>query len=222
MAMSFKFHAESRDDKGKGASRRLRRANRVPAIIYGAGKSPKAITLNHDEVIRNLEHEAVYSHILTVKIGKASEQVILRDLQRHPARPVVMHMDFQRIKTTEKLHVHVPLHFLGEDVAPGIKEGGVLSHHLIEVEVACLPKDLPEYLEVDISKLEMGGIVHLNELPLPEGIELMELVHGNNPAMASVHQARIIEVEPVAEVAPEEGEGEGEAGGEEPGEEGES
>jgi large subunit ribosomal protein L25 len=145
MAISFELNAEPRTDTGKGASRRLRHAGKIPAIMYGGNKDPESLTLDHNEVIRNLEHEAFYSHILTVKVGGTETRAVMRDLQRHPSKPFVQHMDLQRVSESEKLRMHVPLHFLGEETAPGVKAGGMVSHEIIEVEVECLPKDLPEH-----------------------------------------------------------------------------
>jgi large subunit ribosomal protein L25 len=204
MAISFELNAELRSDTGKGASRRLRHAGKVPAIMYGADKDPETLTLSHNEVIRNLEHEAFYSHILNVKIGKTETRAVLRDLQRHPSRPVIMHMDLQRVSESEKIKMNVPLHFAGEDVAPGVKAGGLVSHELVEVEIECLPRDLPEYIEIDISMLEIGDSVHLSDLVVPAGVTVLELARGegHDLAVASVHVARVsVEVE---EEAPEE------------------
>jgi len=216
MAISFELTAESRTDTGKGASRRLRHAGKVPAIIYGAGKDPQALTLSHNEVLRNLEHEAFYSHILSIKIDGSETRAILRDLQRHPSRPVILHMDLQRISETEKLKTHAPLHFIGEDVAPGVKEGGLVSHDLTEVSIECLPKDLPEFIEVDISALDIGDSIHLSGLTVPEGVTLIELARGegHDQSVVSVHVKRIVEE---IEEAPEGAEGAEEAaeGGEE-------
>ena len=157
MSVSFDLNAEVRDDLGKGASRRLRRTGKVPAILYGAGKEPQLLQLSHNEVARNLEHEAFYSHILSVKVGGKVDQAVLKDLQRHPHKPIVMHLDLQRVSETEKLRMHVPLHFISEDKAPGVKQGGgIISHLLNDVEIHCFPKDLPEYLEVDVSALQLN------------------------------------------------------------------
>ena len=205
MAMSFELNAEPRSDMGKGASRRLRHAGKVPAIMYGGGKDPEALSLSHNEVLRNLEHEAFYSHILTVKSGGAETQAILRDLQRHPSKPVVMHMDLQRISATEKLKTHAPIHFIGEDVAPGVKAGGLVSHDLTEVSIECLPKNLPEYIEVDVSGLEIGDSIHLSGLNVPEGVTLIDLARGDDydSSVVSVHAKRVVEeVEPEAEGEP--------------------
>ena len=209
MAISFELTAESRTDTGKGASRRLRHAGKIPAIIYGAGKDPQALTLSHNEVLRNLEHEAFYSHILSIKIDGSETRAILRDLQRHPSRPVILHMDLQRISETEKLKTHAPLHFIGEDVAPGVKEGGLVSHDLTEVSIECLPKDLPEFIEVDISALDIGDSIHLSGLTVPEGVTLIELARGDghDQSVVSIHVKRVVEeVEeaPAAEAGAEE------------------
>jgi len=191
MSTDFVINAEQREDQGKGASRRLRRAGLVPGIVYGAGKEPAPIALKHNELIKNLEHEAFYSQILTLNVGKESEQVVLRDLQRHPAKPVILHIDLQRISANEKLHAHIPLHFINEEGCVGVKtEGGSLSHVQIEVEVACLPKDLPEFIELDVSELHVGETLHLSDLPLPEGVEIIELAHGHDNAVVAVHKAR--------------------------------
>ncbi len=217
MAISFELNAEPRSDTGKGASRRLRHAGKVPAIMYGGGKDPETLTLSHNEVIRNLEHEAFYSHILNVKVGNAETRAVLRDLQRHPSRPVIMHMDLQRVSESEKIKMNVPLHFVGEDVAPGVKAGGLVSHELVEVEIECLPRDLPEYFEIDISALEIGDSVHLSDLLVPEGVTVLELARGegHDLAVASIHARRVSleEEEEAPEVTAE--------GGEEPKESGE-
>ena len=218
MAISFELNAEPRTDTGKGASRRLRRAGKVPAIMYGGGKDPESLTLSHNEVLRNLEHEAFYSHILTIKVGGSDTPVILRDMQRHPSRPIVMHMDLQRISAREKLKTNVPLHFVGEDTSPGVKAGGLVSHELTEVAVECLPKDLPEFIEVDISALDVGGSVHLSELTVPDGVTLTELARGDDHdlSVVSIHVRRAVEEEPTEAPAAEgeaaEGEAEGGAG----------
>jgi large subunit ribosomal protein L25 len=182
---------------GKGASRRLRRAGKVPAILYGGDKDPEALTLSHNEVLRNLEHEAFYSHILTVKSGAKEVQAILRDLQRHPSKTIIMHMDLQRVIATEKLWTNVPIHIIGEDVAPSVKAGGLVSHDLTEVEVECYPKDLPEYIEVDISALEVGESIHLSGLKVPAGVTLTELERGEDHdiSVVTIHAKRVVSEE---------------------------
>jgi large subunit ribosomal protein L25 len=197
MAISFELNAEPRSDMGKGASRRLRRAGKVPAILYGGDKDPEALTLSQNEVLRNLEHEAFYSHILTVKSGAKEVQAILRDLQRHPSKTIIMHMDLQRVVATEKLWTNVPIHIIGEDVAPGVKAGGLVSHDLTEVEVECYPKDLPEYIEVDISALEVGESIHLSGLKVPAGVTLTELERGEDHdiSVVTIHAKRVVSEE---------------------------
>ena len=186
MSTDFIVNAEPRTDTGKGASRRLRHAGLVPGIIYGAHKEPSMITLNHNALILLLDNEAFYSHILELKLGKKKEQVILKDLQRHPAKPFIQHIDFQRISAKERIKVHVPLHFIGGDTAPGIKAGGIANHTMSGIEVSCLPKDLPEFIEVDISALEIGNSIHLSEVELPKGVELVHATDANN-TVAAIH-----------------------------------
>ncbi len=210
----FEIDAESRTDTGKGASRRLRHAGRVPAIMYGGDEDPKAITLNHNEVLKRLDHEAFYSHILTVNIDGKPNQTILRDLQRHPAKPVVMHMDFLRIDENQTLRVNAPLHFLGEEECPGVKEGGVVTHELTDVAIETLPRNLPEFIEVDVSALELGGILHLSDLIMPEGVSLVDLARGegHDLPIVSIHIPRVAtEVED--EAAAEGGDGDAAAEG---------
>jgi len=203
MAMKFELEADIRQDKGKGASRRLRHTDKVPAIIYGADKEAVSLTLDHNKVMHALAQEAFYSHILTLKVGKDNEKVILKSLQRHPAKPRIMHMDFLRIRADRKLHMHIPLHFKGEDVAPGLKEGGIFAHNLSNIEVSCLPGDLPEFIEVDVSNMGLDDTIHLSHLTLPKGVELVAFAHGvegHDLPIVSLHIPRIVE-EPVAETA---------------------
>ena len=206
MQETFELKAESRSDAGKGASRRLRHAGKVPAIVYGGGKDPLRIALDHNDLIKHLEHEAFYSHVLTVDVDGARESCVLKDLQRHPARPIVMHLDLQRVRADEKIRMSVPLHFEDEAVAPGVKQGGAVSHHLTEVDVSCLPKDLPEFIAIDMSTMNLNDTLHLSQLKVPAGVELVALTQGDDALVVSVYMAR-------AEV---EGEETGEAGGEAP------
>ena len=189
---NFVVNAEAREDQGKGASRRLRLQGMIPAVIYGAGKDPISVSLNHNEMVKHLSDEAFYSHILTVKTPAGDEKAILKDLQRHPAKPIVLHADFLRIDENQKLRVHVPVHCTGTDVSPGIKAGGVLTHNMNEVEVQCLPKNLPEFIEVDVSKLEIGQSVHLSEMKIPAGVEVVEMLHGegHDQAVATMAATR--------------------------------
>jgi large subunit ribosomal protein L25 len=194
MSVDFAIDAEPRDDLGRGASRRLRRAGRVPAIIYGGNEKPTSISLDHNKMVHSLENEAFFSHIITVNLAGKQYKTILRDLQRHPAKPVLLHLDFQRITADEELHVHVPLHFIGEDICPGVKlEGGSISHNLIEVEISCLPKDIPEFIEVDVSQLKIGDSVHLTDLVLPTGVTLTALTHGegHDQQILNVHTTKV-------------------------------
>ena len=175
----FVLTAKPRADKGKAASRRLRHGGEVPAILYGAGKAPVPITLDHTQFSLGLQNEAFYSHVLTVNVDGNVEKAILRDLHRHPHKPVILHADFQRVIEDEEIRVNVPLHFEGEDVAFGVKQqGGHVSHLMTEVEVSCLPGNLPEYIDVDVSSLQLNESIRLSELALPDGVLLVELSHG--------------------------------------------
>jgi large subunit ribosomal protein L25 len=204
--VDFTLTAEVRNDMGKGASRRLRRQGLVPAIIYGAGQDPININIEHDSLFHHLEHEAFFSHILTIDVAGKKEKAVLKDLQRHPAKPILMHADFMRVSDKEKLKMSVPLHFINEDVSPGVKKGGLVTHNITEVEVQCLPKDLPEFLEVDLAGLDMEQVLHLTDIKLPKGVELTELLHGadHNQPIAAIHKTRASK-----ESEEEAGEGEG-------------
>ncbi|HET6628330.1 MAG TPA: 50S ribosomal protein L25/general stress protein Ctc [Woeseiaceae bacterium] len=206
MKQEFNLLAELREDQGKGASRRLRREGKVPAILYGAGRPPRNLAFDQNKVLQQLDHEAFYSSILTITVGDKSQPAILKDVQRHPAKRQIMHMDMQRVREDEKIRMHVPLHFLGEQVAPGVKlGGGAVFRLLTEVEVSCLPKDLPEYIEVDISHLGLDEMLYLSDIKVPEGVELIELTYGeeHDDAIVSihVHKAAPLEEEEVAEAA---------------------
>ena len=207
MSIDFSLDAEPRSDLGKGASRRLRRTGRVPAILYGAGVDPESISLDHNKIRHNLENEAFYSHILTVNLEGKKQKVILRDLQRHPAKPVILHMDFLRVSDDQEINIHVPLHFIGEEVCHGVKmEGGQISHQITEVEVTCLPKNIPEFIEIDSTELHIGDAVHLTEIKMPEGVTLTALTHGEgqDQQVVNVHATKVVEEEPTeAPVAPE-------------------
>jgi len=188
----FVLTAELRNDMGKGASRRLRGAGKVPAIMYGGHEEPTSISLIHNELAHQLENEAFFSHILTIKLGGKDENAIVKDVQRHPSKPLILHIDLQRVSATETIRVHVPLHFINEASSPGVKAGGLATHSLTEAEVQCLPKDLPEYIEVDLGNLEVNEIIHLSDIKLPAGVELVELSHGegHDQAVASIHLPR--------------------------------
>lgn len=206
--MKFELEAQVRKDVGKGASRRLRHSNKVPAVVYGAGEPAVSLILEHDKMRHVSSNEAFYSRILTLKIEGKEEKVILKAMQRHPSRPRIAHMDFLRVRADQKLHMHVPLHFIGEEKAPGLKEGGVFSHVISDVEVSCLPADLPEFIEVDVAGMALDQTLHLSDLKLPKGVELVALSHGvedHDLPVISIHIPRAVEEEvPVA--AAEEGE----------------
>ncbi len=181
MSLSFELEATVRPERGKGASRRLRHAKWMPAVIYGGGQDPLSITLDHDKLAQNLGYEAFFSHLLTIRVQGQDEpeQVILKDLQRHAYKPTFVHADFQRVRDDQEIQVLVPIHFHGEEVCPGVKEsGGNVEHIANEVLVACLPAYLPEYLDVDLSRLHAGESVYLAQIPLPEGVEIVELRKG--------------------------------------------
>lgn len=179
MATSFEFVAQARTAFGSTSARALRRDNKVPAVIYGSGSEAQHLVLDHNKMVKGLENEAVYSHVLTIKVDGEEHSAILKDVQRHPSKPVILHMDFQRVSQAEKIRVHVPLHFVGEDVSVGAKKGGIVMHNMVDLEVSCLPADLPEFIEVDLTGVDLGESVHLSEIAVPPGVELVELAHGS-------------------------------------------
>lgn len=178
MANVFEFIAESRGKSGTGAAKGIRRQGNVPAILYGGEKEPEMLVLNHNEVIKRLEHEAVYSHVLDVKVDGRTEKAILKGVQRNPAKFQVMHLDFMRVSMSHAIRVHVPLHFINESTSVGGKKGGIATHSLVDVEVSCMPSALPEYIEVDMAKLDIGESLHLSDLVLPAGVEIVVLAQG--------------------------------------------
>lgn len=196
----FELNAEPRNDLGKGKSRRLRRAGKIPAILYGGQSAPLPITLSHSEILRRLEHEAFYSHVLNVRIGNNTEHAILKDIHRHPAKPTVMHIDLQRIDPTHKIHMRVPLHFLNEISAPGVKiSGGSIGYLLKTIEVECLIKDLPEYIEVDLANLEIGQTIHISDIKIPNGVTVRGLA---SQPVVNITSARTGDNETPTEAAP--------------------
>jgi large subunit ribosomal protein L25 len=199
MKTSFELAVEFRDDQGKGASRRLRRAGKVPAIIYGGHEAARALSIDHTKLMQMLDKERFYSTILNLKAGEEQQAAVLKDVQRHPWKNQILHIDFQRVHEDEKIRMRVPLHFANEASSMGVKtQGGMVSHLRNDVEVLCLPKHLPEFIEVDLLNLGLGQIIHLSELVLGEGVELPELIHGNDAPVVSIHAHR---AEAVAEVA---------------------
>ncbi|THB67296.1 MAG: 50S ribosomal protein L25/general stress protein Ctc [Gammaproteobacteria bacterium] len=202
--MEFNLVAKKRSDSGKGASRRLRHAGLVPCIIYGAGKDPQPIELAQNILSKAVESEEFFSQIINIDVEGAVEKVVIKDLQRHVYKPLVQHADFMRIDENKKLKSHIPLHFTGEAESIGLKKGGVLNHELIEAEVICLPKDLPSFLEVDVSGLDVGQSVHLTDIKLPAGVELAELNKGgeeHNLSVATVNKVRATSDEAESEEA---------------------
>jgi large subunit ribosomal protein L25 len=205
----FNLSAELREDAGKGASRRLRRENAVPAIVYGgkAGgndRKPQAIVLKANELNKVLENEAFYSSVITLTIGEKTEQVVLKDLQRHPSKAMIWHADFLRVSKTTKIKAHVPLHFLNEESCVGVKTGGgKIAHQLTSLDIICNAGDLPEFIEVDLANIEAGSVVHLSDLKLPKGVESLALSHGPE------HDTSVVTV-----IAPKGGDSEEEAAAE--------
>ena len=197
----FEVVAQPRGALGTSASRRLRRSGHIPAILYGGGKDPIPLSLEENRIRKQIENEAFAAHVLTVKVEDEESQAVLKSVHRDPATDRVIHMDFQRISASSEIHMHVPLHFVNEEDCPGKRAGGIVTHLLVEVEVGCLPKDLPEYIEVDMASLDVGDSVHLSELALPEGVHLMALVHNpdNDQPVVSVQPPQKLEVEEVAE-----------------------
>jgi large subunit ribosomal protein L25 len=202
MANLFELSAEVRLNHGKAASRRFRRLNnKVPAIVYGANKEPLSILINHHHINNALKNQAFYSHILTLNINNNAEKVVLKALQRHPSKPQILHADFLRVSAHEKLHMNIPLHFINEENAYGVKiEGGVISHLMNEVEIRCLPADLPEFIDVDLTELRNDETIQLSQLKIPAGVEIVALLHdGDDRAVVSIHR-RIISEEPEAPI----------------------
>lgn len=198
MSTSFELSAELRDTSGTNESRRMRREGKVPAIVYGAGKESRKIFVDHEEVYHNLEVEAFHSAIISLRTSEVQQDVILRDVQMHPFKPRVLHVDFQRVKATEKLHMNVPLHFEGAESAPGVKiDAGIMSYLMTELDVTCLPRDLPEYIVVDVSELGLNESIHLSEVTLPEGVELTTALdpEGEDPGVVNITPAKIHEEE---------------------------
>ncbi len=219
MSTNHTIIAELRDVQGTGASRRLRHAGKVPAILYGSGKDTAMLTLNHNSLYHNIEDESFHSSILTVEIDGKKEKAILRDVQMHAYKQLIMHIDLQRVSAKDKIHMNVPFHFTGGEEAPGVKvEGGIVSHLMTELDIVCLPDDLPEFISIDISALNLGDSIHLSEITLPDGVESSALSHGDDLAIVTVVAVRGSDEddeEAVSEEGDEEAAAEGEAESEE-------
>jgi large subunit ribosomal protein L25 len=197
MKTSFELVADPRDGvQGKGASRRLRRSGKVPAILYGGHNEPRQILLDHQNLLTLLVNERFFSTILALKIKGETQAAIVKDVQRHPAKNQVLHLDLQRVLENEDIRMSIPLHFKGAAGSPGVKtQGGIVSHLLNNVQVSCLPKDLPEFLELDLSAMEINDMKRLSDIPLPAGVQLVALAHGRDEAVVSIHHPRAEEVE---------------------------
>ena len=199
----FNLDASVRTDLGKGASRRLRREDKLPGIIYGGEEAPVSITLDHNKVNNSADFEAFYSHVLTLNLDGKPVEVLVKDMQRHPYKPKIMHIDFQRVIAGEDVHTNVPLHFVNEEKSAAVKAGGIAEHHVTEIEVTCLPKNLPEFIEVDMAGVEMGQTLHLSDLTLPAGVSSVELAKNDE-----AHDLAVVTVKPAPKAADAEEDGE--------------
>ena len=200
MRTQFEVNAEPRSDQGKGASRRLRHAGKVPAIIYGGKGEPTSLSLNHQKMLLLVDNEKFYSSIITLNVDGKAQPAIVKDVQMHPAKNAIVHVDLQRVLEDQPIRIHLPIHFLNEASSPGVKvQGGVVSHMRSDIEILCLPKDLPEALEVDMAAMNLNDTVYLADLKLPPGVTVPELVHGHNAPVVSIHSPRVEEPEPVVE-----------------------
>jgi large subunit ribosomal protein L25 len=202
----FNLDASARTDLGKGASRRLRREDKVPGIIYGGEEAPVSITLAHNKLFQASEFEAFYSHVLILNVDGKATEVLVKDMQRHPFKPKIMHIDFQRVIAGQDVHTNVPLHFVNEEASAAVKAGGIAEHHVTEIEVTCPAKDLPEFIEVDMAAVEMGQTLHLSDLTLPAGVTSVELGKDDE-----AHNLAVVTVKPAPKAAGSEEEGEEEA-----------
>ena len=200
---NFKLDASVRTDLGKGASRRLRREDKLPGIIYGGEEAPVSITLDHNKVNNSADFEAFYSHVLEINLDGKVVEVLVKDMQRHPFKPKITHIDFQRVIAGQDVHTNVPLHFVNEEKSAAVKAGGIAEHHVTEIEVTCLPKNLPEFIEVDMAGVEMGQTLHLSDLTLPAGVSSVELAKTDE-----AHDLAVVTVKPAPKAADAEEDGE--------------
>jgi len=202
MAKSFEVVAETRNDQGKGASRRLRRAGKVPGILYGGKGEPSNITLEHLKLLNVIDNEKFYSSIINLKLDGKDQQAIVKDIQLHPAKNAVLHMDLQRVLADQAIRIHIPIHFLNATTSPGVKtQGGQVSHLKSDVEISCLPKDLPEALEVDMGAMNLNETIFLKDIKLPPGVTVPELSQGRDIPVVSIHAPRAEEPEPAVAAA---------------------
>jgi len=200
---NFKLDASVRTYLGKGASRRLRREDKLPGIIYGGEEAPVSITLDHNKVNNSADFEAFYSHVLEINLDGKVVEVLVKDMQRHPFKPKITHIDFQRVIAGQDVHTNVPLHFVNEEKSAAVKAGGIAEHHVTEIEVTCLPKNLPEFIEVDMAGVEMGQTLHLSDLTLPAGVSSVELAKNDE-----AHDLAVVTVKPAPKAADAEEDGE--------------
>jgi large subunit ribosomal protein L25 len=199
MKKSFIVGADARDDQGKGASRRLRRAGKVPAILYGGKGEPKNVTLDQRNLLTMVDNERFYSSVITLQLDGQDQQAIIKDIQMHPAKNQVLHVDLQRVLADQAIRIHIPIHFLNAATSPGVKlQGGLVSHLKTDLEISCLPKDLPEAIEVDMGAMNLNETIFVKDLKLPEGVTVPELNQGRNAPVVSIHAPRVEEPEPVA------------------------
>lgn len=223
MSKQYTLDAEMRDGLGKGASRRLRRENKIPAVLYGAGRPAWSLSLKEFQLVRNLQDEAFYAAIIELTLEGKQQKVFLRDLQRHPAKETVLHVDLQRVRDDVEMTVVLPLHFLNEETSHGVKmEGGQIMHNAMDIEITCLPGVLPQYIEVDMADVKLGESVHLSSVKLPEGVVSTQLSYGedHDQPIASIITPKIEVVEETAPEAPVTESGQG--GDDAPEEEGEA
>ena len=199
----MKVVAFERSVQGTGASRRLRNSGKTPGIIYGGTELPQAVELDHNALFHALKKEAFHASILEIEVGGNVQQALLRDYQMHPFKPLVLHVDFQRVDAKQKIHVRVPLHFKGDEISPAVKlGGGVVNHVFNDLEISCLPADLPEFIEVDLSKIEVGHSIHAKDLVLPKGVVLSLHIEQDNPVVA-VARVPSVSAEPLSSGSPE-------------------
>lgn len=205
MSTGFELEFQSRDRYGKGPNRRLRRQGKIPGVLYGAGREPQPIALDWNNLMHQMEKEAFYTSIISLREGEQTQPVIVKDVQRHPIKPQILHIDFQRILEDEEITLDVPIHVIGQAVAKGVKvQGGEIQHLMTEIEISCLPKDLPEFIELDVTELGLNEVLHLSDVPVPEGVEFVDLSHGRDPAVVAINPPRREEEEEVPEAEVEE------------------
>lgn len=206
MRIGFEIQADFRDDQGKGASRRLRRRGKIPAIVYGGKVAPRQIILDHQNLLTMIDNEKLYTSIVRIKVGDEAQEVVIKDVQMHPAKNAIMHIDLLRVLPDEKIRIYLPIRVTGAAASPGVKtQGAVVSTRIADVEVVCLPKDLPEYLEIDASAMQLNETKFLSDIPLPEGVVIPQLQQGRNVAVVSLHEPRTAEPEPTEVAAAAEG-----------------